>query len=372
MRNKPILVVSPSMPPLEEYIEEIRSLWETKHLTHTGPKHVQLQAELEKYLDTKHVSLFANGHLALELGIQALGLTGEVITTPFTFGSTTQAILRCGLTPVFCDINPEDYTMDVDKIEDLITDKTSAILPVHVYGNICNVEKIEEIAKKYNLKVLYDAAHAFGETYKGINVANLGDMSMFSFHATKVFNTVEGGCLTFDDDDKVQLLNGLKQFGQILHTDEVPYIGTNAKMTEVHAAMGLCNLRHIDEYIENRGKVVECYRQRLSNIKGIKLCQPQADVKSNYAYFPVVFEAETLGVSRDIISEKLAEKNIFSRKYFYPLTSDFECCKERGIKADVPVAKHIAESVLTLPCYSDLSCDTVNEICDIILSAINM
>lgn len=372
MRNKPILVVSPSMPPLEEYIEEIRSLWETKHLTHTGPKHVQLQAELEKYLDTKHVSLFANGHLALELGIQALGLTGEVITTPFTFGSTTQAILRCGLTPVFCDINPEDYTMDVDKIEDLITDKTSAILPVHVYGNICNVEKIEEIAKKYNLKVLYDAAHAFGETYKGINVANLGDMSMFSFHATKVFNTVEGGCLTFDDDDKVQLLNGLKQFGQILHTDEVPYVGTNAKMTEVHAAMGLCNLRHIDEYIENRGKVVECYRQRLSNIKGIKLCQPQADVKSNYAYFPVVFEAETLGVSRDIISEKLAEKNIFSRKYFYPLTSDFECCKERGIKADVPVAKHIAESVLTLPCYSDLSCDTVNEICDIILSAINM
>lgn len=371
MSKKPILVVSPSMPPFEEYVEEIRSLWETKHLTHTGPKHVQLQAELEKYLNTKHVSLFANGHLALELGIQALGLTGEVITTPFTFGSTTQAILRCGLTPVFCDINPEDYTIDVDKIESLITDKTSAILPVHVYGNICNVEKIDEIAKKHNLKVLYDAAHAFGETYKGINAANLGDMSMFSFHATKVFNTVEGGCLTFDDDDKVQLLNGLKQFGQILHTDEVPYIGTNAKMTEVHAAMGLCNLRHIDEYLEKRRQVVECYRARLSNVAGIKICEQQKDVKSNYAYFPVVFEPEILGTTRDKIADKLAEHNIFSRKYFYPLTSDFECCKAKGITADVPVAKSIAEKVLTVPCYSDLSCDTVNEICDIILSEIN-
>lgn len=370
MSKKPILVVSPSMPPFEEYIEEIKSLWETKHLTHTGPKHIKLQAELEKYLDTKHVSLFANGHLALELGIQALGLTGEVITTPFTFGSTTQAILRCGLTPVFCDINPEDYTIDVDKIEELITDKTSAILPVHVYGNICDVEKIDAIAKKYNLKVLYDAAHAFGEIYNGINVANLGDMSMFSFHATKVFNTVEGGCLTFDDDSKVELLNGLKQFGQILHTDKVPYIGTNAKMTEVHAAMGLCNLRHIDEYLEKRGAVVKRYRERLSDVEGIRLCKPQENVKPNYAYFPVVFDPEILGVTRDVISDKLAENNIFSRKYFYPLTSDFECCQEKGITANVPVAKYVSDNVLTLPCFSDLSCDSVDEICDIILSLI--
>lgn len=367
MSNKPILVVSPSMPPFEEYVEEIRDLWETKYLTHTGPKHVKLQAELEKYLNADYVSLFANGHLALELGIQALGLTGEVITTPFTFGSTTQAILRCGLTPVFCDIKEDDYTIDPKKIEALITEKTSAILPVHVYGNICEAEEIQKIADKYNLKVLFDAAHAFGELYKDVNVSRLGDMSMYSFHATKVFNTVEGGCLTFRDDDKVQLLNGLKQFGQILHTDEVPYIGTNAKMTEIHAAMGLCNLRHVDEYIAKREKVVECYRERLSRIPGIRLCPVQKSVKSNFAYFPVVFESKYGGADRDLIAEKLAEQNIFARKYFYPLTSDFECCAGLGIKADVPVAKYISDNVLTLPCYSDLECKDVHRICDIIL-----
>lgn len=367
MNKKPILVVSPSMPPMEEYMDEIKSLWETKHLTHTGPKHVELQKKLEQYLEVENVSLFANGHLALELGLQALELKGEVITTPFTFGSTTQAILRCGLTPVFCDIREDDYTIDVDKIEKLITDKTCAILPVHVYGNICQVEKIQEIADRYHLKVLYDAAHAFGEVYKGINVSKLGDMSMFSFHATKVFNTVEGGCLSFADSSKVQMLNGLKQFGQILHTDEVPYIGTNAKMTEVHAAMGLCNLRHIDEYIEKRNKVIACYKKRLSGVKGIRLCPEQADVKENYAYFPVVFEADKTGISRDFIADRLAEENIFARKYFYPLTSDFECCRNLGITADVPVARYISESVLTLPCYSDLEIEVVEHICDIIL-----
>ncbi len=370
MKNKkPILVVSPSLPPMQEYFDEISTIWETKQLTHTGPKHVKLQAELEKYLDVKHVELFANGHLALELGLQALGLTGEVITTPFTFASTTQAILRCGLTPVFCDINPDDYTMDVDKIEALITDKTSAILPVHVYGNICNVERIEEIAKKHNLKVIYDAAHAFGETYKGKNAAALGDMSMFSFHATKVFNTVEGGCLSFADDSYVQTLISLRQFGQTLHTDHVPLVGTNAKMTEMHAAMGLCNLHHVDEYIEKRAEVFACYRERLSGVPGIKLCAPQKDVKSNYAYFPVVFDSEKFGATRDQVADLLQKEQIFARKYFYPLTSDFECCKERGITADVPVAEYMASNVLTLPCFSDLSCESVNEICDIILSA---
>lgn len=367
MKKKKILVVSPSMPPIEEYIDEIRSLWETRHLTHTGPKHVELQKKLEEYLDVDNVSLFANGHLALEIAIQALGLTGEIITTPFTFASTTQAILRCGLTPVFCDIKEDDYTMDSSKIEALITDKTSAILPVHVYGNICEVEKIREIARKYNLKVLYDAAHAFGERYKGESVARLGDMSMFSFHATKVFNTVEGGCLTFKDSDKVQLLNGLKQFGQIVGTEETPYIGTNAKMTEVHAAMGLCNLRHMNEYLDKREKVVSCYRERLSGVEGIKLCPVQQTVDSNYAYFPVVFEKQERGKDRNSIAEKLAENNIFARKYFYPLTSDFECCRKLGIIANVPIAEYMSKRVLTLPCYSDLTCDEVNIICDIIL-----
>ena len=193
MSDKKIFVTSPSLPPLEEYVEEISSIWETGIMTHTGPKHVELQKQLEGYFSVENVALFANGHLALELGLEALEVTGEVITTPFTFASTTQAILRRGLKPVFCDVEPEFYTMDCDKIEDLITDKTTAILPVHVYGNICDVERIQEIADKHHLKVLYDAAHAFGESYKGTNVSRLGDMSMFSFHATKVFNTVEGG-----------------------------------------------------------------------------------------------------------------------------------------------------------------------------------
>lgn len=369
--KKPILVVSPSMPPFEEYVEEIRSIWETKHLTHQGPKHQELQKKLENYFNIDNVSLIVNGHVALEIALEALDLKGEVITTPFTFASTTQAILRCGLTPVFCDINENDFTIDVTKIEDLITEKTCAILPVHVYGNICDVEKIEEIAKKYNLKVIYDAAHAFGEEYKGRNISNYGDISMFSFHATKVFNTVEGGCLCYDDSSLIQKINSLKQFGQIVGTDDVPLIGSNAKMTEIHAAMGICNLNHIDEYIKRREKVVECYRHCLGNIEGIKISPIQPHVKNNYSYFPVIFEEEKLHISRDDIANILIANNIYPRKYFYPLTSDFECCKNLGISADVPIAQKISKEVLTLPCYSDLSVDDVKEICHIILNAIS-
>lgn len=367
MPNKNIYVTSPSLPPLEEYIEEISTMWDTGILTHTGPKHIELQKQLERYFSVKNVALFANGHLALELALEALGITGEVITTPFTFASTTQAILRCGLTPVFCDIEPNGYTIDCDKIEELITDRTTAILPVHVYGNICNVEKIRQIADKHHLKVIYDAAHAFGETYYGENVARFGDMSMYSFHATKVFNTVEGGCLTFEDENTVELLNSLRQFGQIVGTEMTPYIGTNAKMTEMHAAMGLCNLKHVDEYIEKRSRVVRRYRDKLKNISGIRLCPVQEGVESNYAYFPVVFEENNRKITRKAVIEKLEENNIFARKYFYPLTSDFECCKKLEITADVPTAKYISERVLTLPCYSELSIDEVDRICEIIL-----
>lgn len=364
--KKPIYVVKPSLPPLQEYVDEIKDMWETGIMTHTGPKHVRLQAELEKFMEVDHVSLFANGHLALELGLEALVLSGEVITTPFTFGSTVQAILRNGLTPVFCDINDRDYTMDCAKIEELITDRTSAILPVHVYGHFCDVEKIQKIADRYHLRVVYDAAHAFGERYQGKNAAAFGDMSMFSFHATKVFQTVEGGCLSFSSDyaDKIQLLNGLKQFGQILHTEETPYTGTNAKMTEMHAAMGLCNLVHIKEYIQKRKQVAERYRQRLKGIAGIRLCPVQEGVESNYAYFPVVFEHEKTGVSRDQMQEWLAKDQIFARKYFYPLCSDFSCCVNRGLQARVPVADYISKRVLTLPCYSDLGLEDVDRICD--------
>lgn len=363
-----IFVVRPSLPSLEEYMEEIQDMWETGIMTHQGPKHNELQAKLEAYMDVPYITLFANGHLALELGLESLQLEGEVITTPFTFASTTQAILRNGLTPVYCDIRQDDYTINCDKLESLITEKTSAIVPVHVYGNICEVERIQEIADRYGLKVVYDGAHAFGEVYKGKNIAHYGDMVMFSFHATKVLNTVEGGCLVYRDGDRTQYLEGLRQFGQIVRTDAVPYIGTNAKLTDMHAAMGLCNLRHIDEYIEKRKIVAERYREHLEGIEGIKLSPIQEDAISNYAYFPVVFEEQNTGIDRDMVMSRLAEHKVFVRKYFYPLCSDFECVRKMGVRADVPVAAYVSERVLTLPCYSDLALEDVDRICAIIKS----
>lgn len=365
--NKPIQVTSASMPPFDEYCNEIKELWESHWLTHTGVKHQQLEKELESYLDISSVELFANGHLALELAIKALNLTGEIITTPFTFASTTQAILRCGLKPVFCDIEDKWFTIDPNKIESLITEKTSAIIPVHVYGNICDYEAIHKIAVKYGLKVIYDAAHAFGETVDGKNVSNLGDISMFSFHATKVFNTVEGGCLAFSDSSLEKEFRALRQFG-MYGKEDAEIIGTNAKMTEFHAAMGICNLRHIDEYIEKRKQCVDRYRKRLSETDGITLCPVQENVKYNYAYFPVLFDKENFGVNRDEIADKLAAENIFARKYFYPLTSDFTTVRENFKVNETPIAKSAADKVLTLPLYSDLSVSDVDKICDIILS----
>ncbi len=366
MSNNKILVTQSSMPSLEEYIEEIKPIFEIKHLTNMGPKHNELQDKLEKYLKVKHVNLFTNGHMALYTAIQALELEGEVITTPFTFVSTTHAITQNGLTPVFCDIEPDTYTMDVKKIESLITDRTCAIVPVHVYGNVCNVEEIERIAQKYNLKVIYDAAHAFGVEYKNTPIGNFGDMSMFSFHATKVFNTIEGGCISYHEDKLEKELNSLKNFG-LTGKETADKVGMNAKMNEFQAAMGLCNLKHIDEEIAKRKKVVEEYRRRLSNIKGIKLSKIQENVKSNYAYFPVVFEDE-FGKTRDEVMDELAKSNIFTRKYFYPLTTDFECYNSVYNSSETPVAKYISDRVLTLPLFSDLDLESVNKICDIILS----
>jgi dTDP-4-amino-4,6-dideoxygalactose transaminase len=353
------------MPNFEEYINEIKDLWESHWLTNMGTKHKQLEAGLLKYLNTPNITLFTNGHLALECIIAALNLSGEVITTPFTFASTTHAIVRNGLEPVFCDINPDDYTIDVDKIESLITEKTTAIIPVHVYGNICNVKEIEKIAKKYNLKVIYDAAHAFGVTVDGTSVANFGDASMFSFHATKVFNTIEGGAVTYKDEKLIQTLYDIKNFG-ITGPESVEYIGGNAKMNEFQAAMGICNLKHVTEEIQKRKAVVERYIDRLSNINGIKLSNEKPEVKSNYAYFPVLFDGYKL--NRDEIFDKLKENNIFARKYFYPLTNSYECYKGRFDDNKTPIAKYVADRVLTLPLYSDLALDVVDTICDIILS----
>lgn len=364
MVNNPIQVTRSSMPELEEYIEEIKDLWESHWLTNMGSKHRQLEAELLKYLDAANITLFVNGHLALECIIAALNLSGEVITTPFTFASTTHAIVRNGLEPVFCDINAEDYTIDVEKIEGLITERTSAILPVHVYGNVCNVKEIDRLAQKYNLRVIYDTAHAFGVFYENVSVANFGDASMFSFHATKVFNTIEGGAVTYKDPGLVKILYDIKNFG-ITGPESVEYVGGNAKMNEFQAAMGLCNLRHIDREIEKRKTVFERYMDRLSGVKGIILNPVKKGVKSNYSYFPVVFDGFKL--SRDEVYEKLKAEQIFTRKYFYPLTNSFLCYRDKYDVNETPVAKYIADRVLTLPLYADLELENVDRICDLIL-----
>ena len=363
-----ILVTRSSMPDYEEYCEEIKDLWDGHWLTNMGVKHKQFQAELEKMLDVPHISLYTNGHLALENALAAMNLPkgGEVITSPFTFASTTHAIVRQGLQPVFCDIDPTYYTIDVTKIESLITDKTCAIVPVHVYGNICYIEEIERIAKKFGLKVIYDAAHAFGVTYKGKSAACFGDASMFSFHATKVFNTIEGGAVCFSDDSLVQTLNDMKNFG-IRGPETVEYVGGNAKMNEFQAAMGICNLRHLDEEIAKRKTVVEHYRERLSGIEGIILCPDQPDVQTNYAYFPVVFEPTLFGATRNEVFDALAEQGIGARKYFYPLTNTFDCFHGAYDVNQTPVALHISKRVLTLPLYADLSIEDVDRICDVIL-----
>lgn len=364
-----ILVTKSSMPPYEEYCQEITALWETHWLTNMGNKHKEFQKKLEEFLDVPHVTLYTNGHLALENAIAALNLPkgGEIITTPFTFASTTHAIVRNGLIPVFCDIRQDDYTIDTEKLEKLITDNTVAIVPVHVYGSICDVEEIDRIAKKYGLRIIYDAAHAFAVKYKGLSIANYGDLAMFSFHATKVFNTIEGGAVCFKNDQWVQLLNDQKNFG-IHGEEEVAYVGGNAKMNEFQASMGLCNMRHLPEEIEKRKQVVKKYRSRLQGIEEIKLPVIQKNVDSNYAYFPVVFDGYKY--TRNEISEKLAKEGISARKYFYPLTNSFECYRNyptAGIEK-TPIAQHIALRVLTLPLYSDLSLENVDRICDIILN----
>lgn len=364
-----INVTRSSMPDFEEYCNEIKDLWESRWLTNMGDKHKQLQRELESYLDTPHVILYTNGHLALENIIAAMEFPegGEVITTPFTFVSTTHAIVRNGLVPVFCDVNDVDYTIDVTKIEELITDKTVAIVPVHVYGNMCDVDEIQRIADKYNLKVIYDAAHAFGVVQNGVNAANCGDASMFSFHATKVFNTIEGGAVTFKEDYLVNVMNDRKNFG-IRGPESVVYVGGNAKMNEFQAAMGICNLRHVDEEIAKRKAVVERYRERLTGVEGLTLCAEQKNVKSNYAYFPVVFDG--FKYTRDEVQALLEQHNIITRKYFYPLTNDIECYQDYPTSGaeKTPVAKFLADRVLTLPLYAGLTVEDVDRICDIMLA----
>jgi len=366
--NRQIPVTRSFMPPKEEYFEEISSLWETRWLTNMGAKHQELELKLCEAMGCKHVALLTNGHLALEVAIEAMNLTGEVITTPFTFASTTQAIVRKGLTPVFCDISPEDFTIDVSKIESLITPRTSAIIPVHVYGNICDTEGIDRIAKKYGLKVIYDAAHAFGEKKDGLDIGCFGDASMFSFHATKVFHTIEGGCIACHDTDTYNRINALKNFGQYT-SEDIEEFGGNAKMSEFQAAMGLCNLRYLEQNISSRKIAVDIYRNKLSEIDGIEICKLQDNVDCNYAYFPIVVDPAEFGLDRNELGEVLKEKGILTRKYFYPATNKFACYQGKFDIQETPVAEIISQRVLALPVYAGLSKEEAEYICKTILEA---
>ena len=365
--DRQIFVTRSSMPELDEYMDEIKDMWETHWLTNMGPKHKQLQSKLREYMDVENIDLFTNGHMAIELTLQAMNLQGEVITTPFTFASTTHAIVRNGLEPVFCDIDPITFTMDTEKLESLITDRTCAILPVHVYGNVCNIEEIERIAHKYELKVIYDACHAFGETYKGKGIGSFGDASCFSFHATKTFNTIEGGAVTFKDKRLGNVLFELKNFG-IHGPEEVSAVGANAKMNEFCAAMGLCNLRHIEDEIRKRQKVAERYCVHFKEAEGLQLNADQPELKRNYAYFPVIIEEKLFGASRAEVFDALAAQGIVARKYFYPLTNTFSAFHGKYNVMDTPVALHISKRVLTLPIYADLELEDVDRISKIILS----
>lgn len=368
-----ILVTRSSMPTLDEYVEEIAPLWESHWLTNMGVKHKKLEAMLKERLGVGNLALFTNGHNALECILEAMALpaSGEVITTPFTFASTTHAIVRKGLTPVFADVMPGNLTLDPESIEKMITPRTCAIVPVHVYGNLCDVDAIREIADRHGLRVIYDAAHAFGverECAGGEwkSAAAFGDASMFSFHATKVFNTVEGGCVCFKDERLYPLLNQWKNFG-ITGPEDVEYVGGNAKMNELCAAMGVCNLRHLDGEIEKRRKVAERYWERLEGAPGVTAFKPGEGVRHNYAYLPVLFDSQVFGATRDDVFDALDTVGVGARKYFYPLVSDFACYRSVYTSDRTPVAKKAAAQVLTLPMYADLALADVDRICDAVL-----
>lgn len=361
--NEKILVTKSSMPPIEEYIEMIRPLWDSHMISNMGMYHVQLENKLKEYLGVDYLSLMVNGHTALEMAIQLMNFTygSEVITTPFTFISTTHAIIRNGLKPVFCDIK-DDFTIDENKIEDLVNENTVAIIGVHVFGNPCHIERINEIASKYGLKVIYDAAHAFGETYNGQGIGEFGDLSIFSFHATKVYNTIEGGAVCCRTKDQYENLYNLKNFG-IRSEELIVSVGSNAKMNEFQAAMGLCNLCHIEEEIQKRMKVCNLYRELLNDEHSIHLNTYKDKLKPNYSYFPIVMETREM---RDRIYKDLKENNIDSRKYFYPLTCDAACFKNKYRDSRIENARYISNRILVLPLYAGLSDSEVQKVVNIV------
>lgn len=365
--EKEIFVTRPYLPPKNEYDKYLEKIWQTHYLTNNGPLHSEFMDSLKSYLNIDNVTLTTNGHLALETAIKGLGISGEVITTPFTFVSTTHALTMHNITPVFCDINPSDLTMDADKIEALITEKTTAIMPVHVYGHICDVEKIQQIASTHGLKVIYDAAHAFGVNYKGASVASYGDVSMFSFHATKLFHTIEGGALIYKNSEYTQPFNAYKNFG--FHGEaQVTSVGGNAKMNEFQAAMGLTNLLHVEELIAERKEITLRYRENLGHLGGIRFFEPENNphVRHNYAYMPILIDAGSFGMRRDGVYEELKNHGIYSRRYFCPIVSDFKCYSGTYHSEDTPIARAAGKDILCLPIYNGLEIRDVDRICSIL------
>jgi len=368
MKKNPIYVTKPFLPPLDELTPYLEKIWESKILTNNGPFHQELEEKLCKYLNVPYISLFANGTLALLTALQALEIKGEVITTPFSFVATTHSLWWNNIKPVFVDIEPEYCTLDPDKIEAAITEKTTAIMPVHVYGYPCMVDRIDEIAKKNNLKVIYDAAHTFGAKLNGRNIVEYGDLSVLSFHATKVFNTFEGGAIISHTQEMKHHIDNLKNFGFRGETIiEEP--GINAKMNEFQSALGLLQLKYIEENIEKRKQIAEYYYKYLSDIKGIRVLRPKDEMFHNYAYFPIFISKEEFGKSRDEVYENFKKQNIHARRYFYPLISSFEPYSEldttKGKK--LKIAEEASEQVLCLPIYPDLEFEKLTKICNLII-----
>lgn len=365
--NENIYVTQPVLPDLKEFISYLEQIWENKVLTNNGPFHRELEKTLAEYLDVPYISLFANGTLALVSSLQALRISGEVITTPYSFVATTHSLLWNNIKPIFVDIEPVFCNLDPEKIESAITKKTTAILPVHVYGNPCNVDKIQQIADIYGLKVIYDAAHAFGVTYKGESILNYGDLSVLSFHATKVYNTFEGGAIICHDIATKKRIDYLKNFGFAGET-KIMATGINSKMNEVQAAMGLLQLKTIKSNIDKRKQVTLLYREKLKDVKGISMLSQPKDVESNYAYFPIFINEAEYRMSRDELYEKMKMNNVYGRRYFYPLISEFSMYKglESSKAENLPIATIVANNVICLPLYPDLDIESINKIINII------
>jgi dTDP-4-amino-4,6-dideoxygalactose transaminase len=366
--EKPIYVTKPFLPPLDDFCAGLREIWENRWLTNNGPIVQRFGRELSNYFETDNICLFTNGTLALQIGLQGMGIAGEVITTPFTFVATTHALFWNKIRPVFVDIEPDFYTLDPEKVEAAITPWTTAILAVHVFGHPCTVNILADIARRHNLKLIYDAAHAFGVRVGKRSLAHFGDMSMLSFHATKLYHSLEGGMLTFQDSGLKSIFDYLKNFGFESEV-EVVMPGTNAKMNEIQALMGSMMLGYLDELIEKRRQITTVYREKLKDVPGIYLRpEPPNEVRYNYAYVPVEVNGNEFGMSRDQLYEKLKEYNIYTRRYFYPLVSNFACYKSVAVKDPLTVARKVGERILTLPIYYDLALDDVQRICDIIIA----